>query len=88
MVPVTAPGLAAFAGAGYWRAVEEALGQAVIVDGGEDAGLVMACLRAGCRDLLFTGEPALAAKLADMAAQRGATLRRSLEGEAGSVKIL
>lgn len=75
---VTAPGLAAFAGAGYWHAVEAALGRAIVLDCGEDAGLVLAGLRAGCRDLLFTGEARLAVKLADLAGQQGARLYRSL----------
>jgi hypothetical protein len=77
----TAPGLAHFAGVGYWRAVEAALGRSIVIDCGEDAGLAMAALRAGCRDLLFTGDAALAARLADMAGQLGATLRRHLDGE-------
>ena len=75
---VTAPGLAAFAGPGYWRAVELELGRSVVIDCGEDAGLALAALRAGCRDLLFTGEARLAAKLADLAGQQGGRLRRHL----------
>ncbi|MEK0084364.1 hypothetical protein [Benzoatithermus flavus] len=78
---MSAPGLAAFAGAGYWRAVEEALGRRVVIDCGEDAGLVLAAFRAGCRDLLFTGDADLARKLADMAEQLGAVLRSGLDGE-------
>jgi hypothetical protein len=35
----------------------------------------MAALRTGCRKLVFTGSPELAARLADIAAQQGATLR-------------
>lgn len=75
---VSAPGLAAFAGPGYWRAVELELQRSVVLDCGDDAGLVLAALRAGCRDLLFTGPRALADKLADMAAQLGGRLRRDL----------
>jgi hypothetical protein len=75
---ITEEGLVAFAGVGFWRAVEEELGRSVVIDCGDDAGLVMAALRAGCRDLLFTGPEELAAKLADMAGQVGGTLRRRL----------
>lgn len=78
VVLVTEEGLAAFAGVGFWRAVEVELERSVVVDCGDDAGLVMATLRAGCRDLLFTGDEELAAKLEDMAGQVGGRLRRSL----------
>jgi len=82
---VTDEGLAAFAGVGFWRAVEEELGHSVVVDCADDAGLVMAGLRAGCRDLLFTGPEELAVKLADMAGQIGGRLRRTLDSvDAGS----
>lgn len=80
-VPVSAQGLAAFAGLGFWHALERELGRSVVVDCGEDAGLVMAGLRAGCRDLLFTGEADIAARLASMAEQAGTRLRRELAGE-------
>jgi hypothetical protein len=66
---------------GFWRAVEEELGRSVAIDCGEDAGLVMAALRAGCRDLLFTGADEPAVRLADMAGQLGGRLRRRIEGE-------
>src|SRR3954447_11430250 len=56
---VSAPGMAAFAGMGFLRAVEERLRRALVADCGEDAGLVMEALRAGLRDLLFTGEERL-----------------------------
>ncbi len=77
---VTAPGLAAFAGPGFWRAVEVELGRPVVVDCGDDAGLALGALRAGCRDLLFTGSGPAAASLADIAAQLGARLRAGLPG--------
>lgn len=79
VTPVTADGLAAFAGAGFWRAVELELGRPVVIDCGDDAGLVLAALRAGSRELLFTGPDGPAAKLADIAAQRGARLHRGLD---------
>jgi hypothetical protein len=77
---VTATGLAAFAGVGFWHAVEQALGHPVVIDCGDDAGLAMAALRTGSRDLLFTGPPRVAAKLADMAAQLGGQVRQELRG--------
>jgi hypothetical protein len=78
---VTAAGLAAFAGVGFWHAVEQALGHAVVIDCADDAGLAMAALRAGSRDLLFTGPPRVADKLADMAGQLGGRVRRELDGQ-------
>ena len=77
---VTATGLAAFAGVGFWHAVEQALGHPVVIDCGDDAGLAMAALRTGSRDLLFTGPPGVATKLADMAAQLGGRVRQELGG--------
>jgi hypothetical protein len=77
---VTAPGSAGFAGVGFWRAVEQALSHPVVVDCGDDAGLAMAALREGSRDLLFTGPEAIAGKLASMAGQLGGRVRRELDG--------
>ena len=72
--------MTAFAGVGYWRALEQAVGQSIVIDCGDDAGLVMAALRAGCRELLFTGPEEVAAKLEGMAEQVGGTLLRELDG--------
>ena len=83
---VTASGSAAFAGVGFWHAVERALGHPVVIDCGGDAGLAMAALREGARDLLFTGQAAIADKLASMAQQLGGRLRRDLPG--GVVALL
>ena len=80
-VLVTGPDLAAFAGVGFWHAVATALGPPVVVDCADDAGLAMAALRQGCRDLLFTGPEAIAVKLDSMAAQLGGRLRRRLDGD-------
>ena len=55
-VLVTAPDMAHFAGVGFWHAVEHELGRSVVLDCADDAGLVMAALRQGLRDLLFTGD--------------------------------
>jgi hypothetical protein len=75
---VSAPGAAAFAGVGFLHALEEALGRPLVVDCGDDAGLVMAALRAGSRDLLFTGDPRLLAPLAEMAESVGGRVRDRL----------
>ena len=76
---VTAAEVTAFAGVGYWRALERELGHALVVDCGDDASLVMAALRAGCRDLLFTGPAEVAGRLAGIAAQLEANLRQHLD---------
>jgi fructose-bisphosphate aldolase, class I len=70
----SAPDAAAYAGVGYLHALGEAAGQALLVDCGEDAGLVMAALRSGCRKLAFSGSGELFQRLADMAAQASAEL--------------
>ena len=77
---VSAAEITAFAGVGYWHALETLLARPIVIDCGDDAGLAMAAMREGCRDLLFTGSEAVAVKLAGMAAQLGATLRRRLDG--------
>jgi hypothetical protein len=56
------------------------LGHPVVIDCGKDAGLVMAALREGSRDLLFVGPAPIADKLAGMAGQLGGRLRRELAG--------
>jgi hypothetical protein len=66
---------AAYAGVGYLKALGELAGQELLIDCGEDAGLVMAALRTGCRRLVFSGPADLGARLADMAAQLGADFR-------------
>lgn len=78
---VTAPGMAAFAGVGFWHAVETALAQPVVVDCGDDAGLAMAALRQGSRELLFSGPEAVAVKLDSMAGQLGGRVHRDLGDE-------
>jgi hypothetical protein len=78
-VLVTAPDMAHFAGVGYWHAVECELGHSVVIDCADDAGLVMAALRTGLRDLLFSGRDDVAKRLAGMAAAQGARLRRGLD---------
>ncbi len=71
----SAPDAAAYAGVGYLKALGELAGQALRIDCGDDAGLVMAALRTGCRKLAFSGPASLAERLADMAVQQGADVR-------------
>ena len=71
----SAPGAAAYAGVGYLKALGDLAGQELRIDCGEDAGLVMAALRTGCRKLAFSGPADIALRLADMAAQLGAEFR-------------
>jgi hypothetical protein len=70
----SAPGAAAYAGVGYLKALGEAAGCEVLIDCGDDPGIAMAALRAGCRKLAFAGRADVAERLADMAAQSGAVL--------------
>jgi len=70
----SAPDAAAYAGVGYLKALSEALGEELLVDCGDDPGLVMAALRTGCRRLVFSGNAEMAERLAAMAGQLGAEL--------------
>jgi len=78
----SAPDAAAYAGVGYLKALGDALGHQIVVDCGDDAGLVMAALRTGCRRLAFSGPAALSERLADMAAQLGARYRHEEHADA------
>ena len=80
----SAPGAAAYAGVGYLEALGDQAGQALLIDCGDDGGLVMAALRAGCRKLAFSGAAALAERLADMAAQVGLRLVVRARAAAGA----
>ncbi len=71
----SAPDAAAYAGVGYLKALGDLAGRELRIDCGEDAGLVMAALRTGCRKLAFAGPADLARRLADMALQQGADVR-------------
>jgi hypothetical protein len=75
----SAPDAAAYAGVGYLKALGDALGHEIVIDCGDDAGLVMAALRTGCRRLAFSGAAALSQRLAEMAAQAGAVYRHETE---------
>jgi len=75
----SAPDAAAYAGVGYLKALGDALGHQIVIDCGDDAGLVMAALRTGCRRLAFSGPAALSERLAAMAAQAGAWYRHEAQ---------
>ncbi len=66
---------AAYAGVGYLHGLSEALGHELLVDCHDDAGLVMAALRTGCRKITFSGRPDIHKRLAEMADQQGAEVR-------------
>jgi hypothetical protein len=77
-VPVqlrSAPDAACYAGVEYLRALGDEVGHELLIDCGNDAGVVMAALRVGCRRLAFSGDAEVAKRLADMAGQLGAELR-------------
>lgn len=68
----------ALMGVGYWRAVEECLGCAVVVDCGDRSGRVMEGLRAGLTRLVFAGSAEILGRLRDQAAQKGAEIASRL----------
>ena len=77
----TPPGGAGAGGALYWIEVFRQAGEAVpearfsgVIDAAGDAGLAMACLRAGARAVRFTGRADIQEKLASMARATGASL--------------
>ena len=70
----SAPGAAGYAGVGYLKALGEQAGQELLIDCGDDAGLVMAALRTGCRRLVFAGAEEVGRRLAEIAEQLGAEL--------------
>ena len=70
----SAPDAAGYAGVAYLQALGELAAQELVIDCGDDPGLVMAALRTGCRKLAFAGGGELFQRLAEMAAQSGAEL--------------
>jgi hypothetical protein len=82
----SAPGAAGYAGVGYLKALGDEVGHQLLIDCGDDAGLVMAALRTGCRRIAFSGSAELGRRLADMAEQLGATL--VVEAQAPEVVML
>ncbi len=72
----SAPGVAAYAGAGYLMAVAERAAArrpdaAVtwVIDCGDDPGIALGALRGGWKSVRFSGRADVLAKLADIAAQ-------------------
>jgi hypothetical protein len=82
----SAPGAAGYAGVGYLKALGDELGRELLVDCGDDAGLVMAALRTGCGRIAFSGSDELGRRLGDMAEQLGAVL--VVEAQAPEAVIL
>jgi len=79
----SAPGAAAYAGAGWFDALLWAAGNQAppavfigVLDCDDRADLVQAALRQGLTHICFRGSNAAAARLADIARQCGATLHR------------
>jgi hypothetical protein len=70
----SARGAAGYAGVAYLKALGEQAGEELVIDCGDDAGLVMAALRTGCRRLVFSGREEIRRRLHDMAEQLGAEL--------------
>lgn len=80
---LSAPGAVAFAGCGWFAALARATAAAFpdlplswTPDCGDRAGDALEALNDGCPAVIFTGDAAAAARLADIAAQRGARLLR------------
>ncbi len=90
-VPVTlrsAPDAAAYAGAGYLKAIADAATKDYpkarvtwVIDCGADAGTALGALRIGWQRLRFSGADSLREKLTDIAAQRDATVTGEAAGE-------
>ena len=80
----SAPGAAGYAGVGYLKALGDQAGQELWIDCGDDAGLVMAALRTGCRRIIFSGGDEARRRLGDMAGRLGA----ALTGETGTPQTL
>ena len=78
---VSARGAAGHAGAGWWRALVLAaraeypdVTMFTILDCDDSAGDALACLREGVERICFKGRADIAARLAEMAAQRGSEI--------------
>ena len=75
---VSAPSAARHGGPGWWRALVAAaraeypdVEMTTLLDCDDSAGDAMACIREGVERIAFRGRADVAAKLRDMAAQRG-----------------
>ena len=90
-VPVrlrSAPGAAGYAGVGFLHALGREVGHELIVDCGDDAGLVLGALRTGCRDVAFSGPAETARRLADIADQLDARFRHEAAGPPSELLVL
>lgn len=65
-----------FVGVGYLKALEDEIGRPILVDCGDEAGLLLAGLRAGLKRLVFTGPQSLHAKLQAIADEKGTVVMR------------
>ena len=81
IVIASAPDVGRYAGPGWFRELVKAAREAVpdakataLLDCGEDAGAAQGAIRAGVEGVIFTGRADVAARLADIAGQRGAVL--------------
>jgi hypothetical protein len=81
IVIASAPDAGIYAGPGWFRELVKAARQAVpdakatvLLDCGDDAGAAQGAIRAGVEGIVFTGRAEVAARLADIAGQRGVTL--------------
>lgn len=79
LVLLSAADAAGYAGAGYFKALMTAVAQpgvasAAFLDCGDSPGLVLAALREGVGGVIFTGAPAMSAKLDAIARAQGARL--------------
>ena len=70
----SAPGAAAYVGVGYLKVLGDSVEHELVIDCHNDAGLVMAALRTGCRRLVFSGPPQDWQRLEQMAQSQGAVL--------------
>lgn len=78
VIVLSAPGAALYAGPGWWRGLIEAARAAAptarctaILDCADNAGAAQGAIRAGVEAIVFTGRADVAARLADIAGQRG-----------------
>jgi len=81
VVLASAPDAGIYAGPGWFGALVNVARRAVptaqataLLDCGDDAGAAQAAIRAGIEGIVFTGRAEIAARLADVAGQRGALL--------------
>ena len=76
---LTAPGAAAYAGVAYLKEMATLAPELdAVIDCGSEAGLAMAAIRVGWRDLHVAGDEVVLTKIGDMLDQVGGRLRRDL----------